>query len=192
MIVNLQEIKVTYLDVELDKGALRLRDTRHILIPLAAAWLNENEEIVRLGATAAELIASPAFGAQPPSAADEDLLRRRYAGSVTRSEEALAIGKRRRMVGAVQVRKRIETEQVEQAIPVTREDDTVERPPAAGASAEPTIGEEEIVVPVMAEEEVAEKRTVPVEEAEIKRAKREEKTVSADLQKERIEEVDRQ
>lgn len=105
LIVNVGQLEVAYLDVELDKAALRLRDTRHILVPIAAAWLNENEEIVRLGATASELIASPVYEARPFSADDEDLLRRRYAGPVSRSDEEFALGKRRRVSGTVQSRK---------------------------------------------------------------------------------------
>jgi stress response protein YsnF len=125
LIVDLLAMRVCYLDVELDKDALRLHRARHVLVPIGTAWLNEDETLVGLGVTAAELIAAPAYDPRSFSDADEEVLRQRYAGVLTRSEEAVA--RRQRMPGNVEVRKRVETEHVEKSVPVTREEVTVER-----------------------------------------------------------------
>ena len=111
---------------------------------------------------------------------------------LTRSEEELAVGKRTAKAGEVNVRKSVETERVREQVPVTREEVTVERRPASAATGtEPTIGKDEIRVPVMEEEVVAQKRTVPKEEIVVKKhATTDTKTVEADLEKERVE-IDR-
>jgi uncharacterized protein (TIGR02271 family) len=191
LVVNLGELEVAYLEVALDRKALGLAYDRRVLVPIGAARLDDDEKTVFVGLTGVELIAAPAFDPRSFSQVDHEALQRRYAANLTRSEEELAVGKRRRMGGKVELRKRVETEHVEESVPVTREEVTVERRPAREAGAQPKIGEDEIVVPVMEEEVVAEKRAVPKEEVVIKkRPVREEKTVSADLKKERID-VDR-
>lgn len=110
---------------------------------------------------------------------------------LTRSEEELAVGKRKVEAGAVDVRKSVETEHVKKSVPVTREEVTVERRPMsgnAGGRDGAQIGEDEVRIPLMAEEVVVDKRTVPKEELVIKKhAVRDEKTIEADLKKERVE-----
>ena len=188
LVVDLGELRVAYFEVELDRAALRLGHSRRVLVPTGAARLDDGEETAYLGFTGTELIAAPAYDPRSFSQLDHEALQRRYAAYLTRSEEELAVGTRRRMAGRVEVRKRVETEHVEKAVPVTREEVTVERRPARGMSGEPTIGRDEVVVPVMEEEVVAEKRTVPQEEVVIKKQRvRDEKTVAADLKKERID-----
>ena len=117
--------------------------------------------------------------------------RRGAAAYLTRAEEELAVGKRRVEAGAVEVHKRVETEHVREHVPVMREEATVERRPIgkdAARAREAKIGEGEIRVPLMAEEVVAEKRTVPKEELVVrKRAVQDEKIVEADLRRERID-----
>lgn len=115
---------------------------------------------------------------------------------LTRSEEELAVGKRNVKAGSVDVHKHVETEHVKKKVPVSHEEVTVERRPLQGdaarsAGARANIGEDEIRVPLMEEEVVVDKRTVPKEELVIrKHSVQEEKTVEADLKKERID-VDR-
>ncbi len=109
---------------------------------------------------------------------------------VTRSEEELAIGKRAVEAGEVGVRKRVETERVSERLPVTREEVTVERRPVESgmAAGDVDIGEDEIRVPLMEEEVIAEKRVVPKEEVVIrKEATQEERVVEDAVRKERIE-----
>ena len=108
---------------------------------------------------------------------------------LTRSEEELAVGKRRVKAGEVGVTKRVETERVKKAVPVEREEVTVERRPAdANTRAAASIDGDEVRVPLMEEQVVVEKRVVPKEEVIIKKhAKRDTKTVEADLRKEKVD-----
>lgn len=112
---------------------------------------------------------------------------------LTRSEEELAIGKRKVQAGEVNVRKRVETQHVEREVPVTREEVTVERRPAPpGASAKPEIGENEIRIPIMEEQAVVQKRVVPREEVVVeKHAVQGKQQVEGDVRKERVD-VERQ
>jgi len=106
------------------------------------------------------------------------------------SEEQLAIGKRQVQGGEVQLRKTVETEHVRETVPIMREEVTVERRPlSADASlGDATIGEQEIRIPLTAEEVVAEKRVVPVEEVVVRtQAVTEERVVEADLRRERVD-----
>ena len=108
---------------------------------------------------------------------------------LTLSEEELAVGKRQVSAGEVELRKRVETEHVRESVPVTREEVTIERRPlSADAATDADIGEDEIRIPLMAEEVVVDKRVVPKEEVVArKHAVQEEKTVEADLRRERVD-----
>lgn len=110
---------------------------------------------------------------------------------LTLSEEQLDIGKQQVQAGEVGVRKTVETEHVSESVPLRREEVTIERHPLTGASAtnaEIGAGESEIRVPVMREEAVVEKRTVPTEQIIVrKQAVSENRTVEADLRKERVD-----
>ena len=108
---------------------------------------------------------------------------------LTLSEEQLSVGKRQVSAGEVQLNKRVETEHVRESVPVMREEVTIERRPlSANADINADIGEDEIRIPLMAEEVVVEKRVVPTEEVIVsKRAVQEEKTVEADLRRERVD-----
>lgn len=105
LIVDVAARKVRYLDVELDKDTLRLRESRHVLIPVEATWVNDDEEIVRLGPTTSELIAAPVYNSRMFSPADEDLLRRRFARHLGKSADGPAVGGRQRMVTRVEIRR---------------------------------------------------------------------------------------
>ena len=233
LIVDLGAMKVRYVDVELDKKAMGLREDRHVLLPIGTARLDDDHNDVIVRETVADLLASPAYdrsafssdyetdlrgwydsraaatGGAPAAQArgggrydsalfNEDAFwgkRRRKSGAayLTRSEEELAVGKREVQAGSVDVQKRVETEHVKQQVPVTREEVTVERRPVSargGASSprEGKIGDDEITVPVMEDEIIVQKRAVPKEEVVIrKEAKRDEKTVEADLRKEQVD-----
>jgi uncharacterized protein (TIGR02271 family) len=106
---------------------------------------------------------------------------------MTLAEEQLDISKRAVQAGEVGVRKVVETEHVTQRVPVVREEVTVERRPvSADSSQEVTVTDDEIRIPILEERLVVEKRVVPVEEIIIrKRAVTEERTVEADLRRER-------
>jgi hypothetical protein len=150
LVVDPYAMKACYLEVELDKDALRLRKSRRVLVPAAAVWLNDDEEIVRLGVTASELMAIPSYDRLSFSRADADVLRRRYGRYLTlSSDEGLALGGRRRPTGRIEIRKRDATEHVEKS--VTRQV-TVERP--AGGD-DQQVQDAETVLPVRNQEVVA-------------------------------------
>lgn len=206
LIVDTQAMKVRYIDVELDRGALGLREERHVLVPLAEARLDDRGDEVRLGsATAADLARMQPldrermeFTGPPPR--DEDASRfygDRGTGDVRRmtlSEEELRVGKRMAETGEVDVRKTVETRHVSKTVPVMHEEVDIERrpiEPGSQAQASARIAEDEIRVPLRAEEAVIEKRTVPKEEVIIrKQAVQGEQKVEADVRSERVD-VDR-
>jgi len=112
---------------------------------------------------------------------------------VRRSEEELRVETREREAGAMRVRKRVRTERQRLTVPKKRVEVTVERVPVEGeeAATEPQIGEEEIVVPVVEEEIVVEKRPVVKEEIRIRKQVVEEvEVVEEDVRREEVEIVD--
>lgn len=111
--------------------------------------------------------------------------------TIQRSEEELRVGTRKSEAKAVRVRKRVVTERQRMNTPRMREEVTVERVPVEGrdaVGAEVEIGEDEIVVPVIEEEIVVEKRPVVKEEIRIRKdVIHEEEAVEAEVRKEEIE-----
>jgi uncharacterized protein (TIGR02271 family) len=114
---------------------------------------------------------------------------------VRRSEEEILVGRREREAGAMRVRKRVRTERERLEVPKKRTEVTVERVPVEeggtsgeGITATPQIGEEEIVVPVVEEEIVVEKRPVVKEEIRIRKQVVEDvEVVEEDVRKEEVE-----
>ncbi|MEG3193797.1 YsnF/AvaK domain-containing protein, partial [Lysobacter sp. D1-1-M9] len=94
-----------------------------------------------------------------------------------------------RDAGEVDVRKTVETERVAKTVPVSHEEVTVERRPVTGATPRGgKISEDEVRIPLSAEEAVVEKRTVPKEEVVIrKQTVQGEQKVEADLKRERVD-----
>lgn len=115
--------------------------------------------------------------------------------TVQRSEEELRVEKREHEAGTMRVRKRVRTDRERIEVPKKRVEVTVERVPVEGAtpveggiSATPEIGEEEIVIPIVEEEIVVEKRTVVKEEIHIhKQVVEDVEIVEEDVRKEEIE-----
>ena len=109
---------------------------------------------------------------------------------LTIAEEQLAIGKRQVDSGAAYLRKTVETEHVQETVPVRHEELRVERNPLdANAATDVQIGADEIRIPLVREELVVEKRAVPVEEVVLrKEVVTENRTVEADLRRERLDE----
>lgn len=113
---------------------------------------------------------------------------------VQRTEEELKVGTREREAGAVRVRKRVVTDHERIVVPKKRVEVTVEHVPvegqdvSAGGTAGPEIEEDEIVVPVIEEEVVVEKRPVAKEEIRIRKEVVEEsEVVEEDVRREEIE-----
>ena len=107
---------------------------------------------------------------------------------IVRAEEELAVGKRAREAGRVRLRKWVETEPVEVPVELQREIVHVEREPIGRPVASAEIGEQEIEIPVHAEEAVVAKETVAKERISLgKDIETERKTVSGEVRKERVE-----
>ena len=228
LLVDMDAMKVRYMEVDLDRKELSLKEDRRVLVPVGVARLNDDDDVVVVSRQAAELAGLPGYArgtamtpaherdlrdrygagaATAPSRAKDDLYgsehfddrsffsRRRQgredAEYLTRSEEELAVGKRNVQSGAVTAHKTVETEHVEQSVPVMRETASVERRPirdGAARSGEIEVGEDEVRVPLMAEQVVTEKRVVPKEELVIRKQQVQgRETVEADLKRERID-----
>ncbi|SNS21660.1 PRC and DUF2382 domain-containing protein [Actinomadura mexicana] len=109
---------------------------------------------------------------------------------ITRSEEQMRIGTERHEAGRVRVRKWIETETVEQTIPVSHEEIRIDREPIAGGRPDPkaTIAEADQEIILYEERPVISKETVPVERVRLRTEQvQDEQTVRGELRKERIE-----
>jgi uncharacterized protein (TIGR02271 family) len=112
---------------------------------------------------------------------------------MTVSREELVVGKRQVQAGEATLRKTVETEHVRESVPLMHEEVTIERHPISGTSGvNATIGQDqEIRVPLMAEEAVAQTRVVGEEEVVLRKHQVEEnRTVEADLRRERVDVVD--
>ena len=113
--------------------------------------------------------------------------------AMTRSEEELRVGTTTHEKGKARLRKWVETEQVTQTVPVSKEQVRVEREPITEANVDramdgPEISEEEHEVTIFEDEVVASKQAVPKERVRLdKEVVTDEQTVSEDLRKERIE-----
>ena len=113
--------------------------------------------------------------------------------AMTRSEEELHVGTAERERGRARLRKYVVTEQVQQTVPVQREEVRIEREPITEGNLDdatdgPAISEEEHEVVLHEEEVVTEKRTVPKERIRMEKdTVTEEQQVSEEVRKEQIE-----
>src|SRR4051794_23181646 len=113
--------------------------------------------------------------------------------AMTRSEEELAVGKAQREAGRVRLKKYVVTEEVQQTVPVQREEVRVEREPITDANVDeatdgPAISDEEHEVTLMEEQVVTEKRAVPKERVRLEKdTVTDEQQVSEEVRKERID-----
>ena len=131
------------------------------------------------------------FEGRPP--VGDDVSGPETDNAMTRSEEELSVGKTQRETGRARLRKYVVTENVEQTIPVQREEVRVEREPitdanVGSATTGPDISEVEHEVVLHAEEPVAEKRVVPKERVRLdKEVETDQRTVSDEVRKEEID-----
>ncbi|MEU6113660.1 PRC and DUF2382 domain-containing protein [Streptomyces sp. NPDC047117] len=113
--------------------------------------------------------------------------------AMTRSEERLRTGTERREAGRARLRKYVVTEEVQQTVPVRREEARIEREPITEANrdaamAGPDITEAEHEVTLHEERPVVETEAVPVERVRLTTEERtDEETVRGEVRKERIE-----
>ena len=109
---------------------------------------------------------------------------------ITRSEEQMRIGTERHEAGRVRVHKYVETEMVEQTIPVSHEEVRIDREPIVGGEPDPkiSIAEDDHEIILYEERPVIAKETVPVERVHIRTEQvQDEQTVRGELRKERVE-----
>jgi uncharacterized protein (TIGR02271 family) len=113
--------------------------------------------------------------------------------AMTRSEDELRVGTADRETGRVRLRKHVVTEDVQETVPVEREEVRVEREPISDANVEqamsgPDITEAEHEVVLHEEEPVVEKQTVPKERIRLEKdTVGEEREVSETVRKEQVE-----
>ena len=113
--------------------------------------------------------------------------------AMTRSEEELRVGTAEQESGRARLRKYVVTEEVQQTVPVRREEVRVEREPITDGNVDdalegPAISEEEHEVVLHEEQPVVEKRTVPKERVRMEKdSVTDEAQVSEEVRKERIE-----
>jgi uncharacterized protein (TIGR02271 family) len=130
---------------------------------------------------------------RPPTAVGHDTRGPETDDAMTRSEEEIQVGKQQRETGRARLRKYVTTEQVQQTVPVQREEARVEREPITDQNVEqatrgPAWSEEEHEVVLHEEEPTVEKREVPKERVRLdKEQVTEEQQVSEERRKEQIE-----
>jgi uncharacterized protein (TIGR02271 family) len=145
------------------------------------------------GSTTARGVAGEAAGDGGAGTVGRDVSGPTTDDAMTRSEEELRVGTRERETGRARLRKYVVTENVTQTVPVRREEVRVEREPITegnidDATSGPDISEEEHEVVLHTEEPVVEKRTVPKERVRMDtETTTEERQVSEDVRKERID-----
>lgn len=208
LLVDTTANKVRYVDVDMTD------DRRHVTIPVGYARLDRGDNRVMVDKLGTEqLRALPAYEHGTVTRDYEEQVARAvrtdYTGAaadrdyydrddfrddnmrMTLSEEELAVGKREVQAGEVDIHKRVETEHVHRDVELRREDVEVERRPIREGmygGSEPQITEDEIRIPLHAEEAVVEKRVVPKEELVVKKHETtEHQDVDATLRKERAE-----
>ena len=109
-------------------------------------------------------------------------------GSVTRAEEELLIGKRPVQAGRVRLRKWVETEPVAAEVELERETVRVVREPVDALAQDVELRDEEIEVPIYAEQPEVEKQTVAKERISLEKdVETEVETVADELRVERVE-----
>jgi len=195
LIIDPSGMKVRYLEVALTGAAASTGDGG-VLVPIEAVDLERsNKSVVIHGLAMEQLRTLPRYGSSTTARASvaEDYSRQARDGDtrrLTRAEEELRIGKRAVETGQVRVGKHVETEHVTAPVTLAKERVTVERRPVSGVTSdEVRIGEDgEIVVPIMAEEAVIEKRAVVKEELVINKQRiTETETIETDVRKEQFD-----
>jgi uncharacterized protein (TIGR02271 family) len=113
--------------------------------------------------------------------------------AMTRSEEELRVGTAERERGRVRLKKHVVTEDVQETVPVRREEVRVEREPITDENVDeamsgPDISEGEHEVTLKEEEVVVEKRAVPKERVRLEKdVETDEEQVTEQVRKEKVE-----
>jgi uncharacterized protein (TIGR02271 family) len=109
-------------------------------------------------------------------------------GTVTRHEEELQVGKQQVDAGQARLRKWVETEPVDVDVELKRETARVTREKIDEPVGDAELGDDEVKVPLRAEEPVVAKKTVAKERVGLEKGvETEQRTVSEDVRKERVD-----
>lgn len=81
LLVDGGAMKVRYMEVALDKRVLDIDEDRHVLVPIGAASIHDDEDVVVITRTAGELIAMPEYVRGTITLNDERVLYDRYRGT---------------------------------------------------------------------------------------------------------------
>jgi len=124
----------------------------------------------------------------PEGAAGTAVERGERKTDVVRSEEELRVGKRETEAGRARLRKWVETEPVQADVELRRETARVTREPIDERVSGAELGEQEVELPLRAEEAVVEKQVVGKERVSLEKdVESERETVADELRKERVE-----
>jgi uncharacterized protein (TIGR02271 family) len=127
----------------------------------------------------------------PQRSTDDDLVRSEEEDELVRSEEELEIGTEQARRGRAGVRKRVVSEQLDQTVPVEREQLRVEREPIPEGERRPqdaSIAADEHTVELFEERPVVEKQVVPKERIRVgKEVVTDEEHVSEEIRREEVE-----
>lgn len=197
LIVDPDALKVRYLEVDLDREALGLSDSRRVSIPVESAEIDRHRHTVVVDGFSREAIAGlapePADRSRPGAAewdhGSADTRTGTHEPHLMKTEDELQVGKRHVQRDVV-VGKHMETQHVSQPVTVERQQVRVERRPVTGdvQNREVRMENGEIRIPITEEELIVEKRPVVKEELVIsKETVREVRHVEEDLQKERFD-----
>lgn len=184
LLVDTERMKVRYFEIRLDSGARAgAQRGSHALLEATAADVSHGDRVIVRDMSVLQFADMSTTGAGSRNTREDAQTR------VTRSEEELRVGKREVVAGEARVTKHVETEHVRQPVTTRREEVVIERRPVeAMTGRDATIGEDEIRIPLHAEEVVVEKRPVVKEEVVIgKRVVEERDTVEADVRRERLD-----
>lgn len=215
LIVDTEAMKARYLVIALDRSLAP--EDRWVVVPVGRARLDDTLDRVYVDdVTAGTWSTLPVytesftrdqeaalFGAQPSGKDFYD--RPQYATGrffgkrrqrpdeayVVLHEEKVNIGKRPVQAGEAVIHKTVETERVRETVPVFREEVTVERRPVAPGErvgGDVSVTDEEVRIPLMAEEATLNKEVVATEEIVVKKHRVEEQqVVETDVRRERAD-----
>ena len=90
LLVDGTAMKVRYMEVALDKRVVDLEEDKHVLVPIGAARLNDDENVVMVNRPAGDLVAMPEYRRGTITLTDERALydRHRAASADSRSGSA--------------------------------------------------------------------------------------------------------
>ncbi len=167
--------------------------TKRVLVPVQGASAEEDGFTVAYGVE--QVKDSPDIDSEQISVETENELYAYYglrgasqpAQGVTRSEEELQVAKREVEAGRVRLRKWVETEPVALEIDLQRETARVTREKIDEPVGEHEFSDEQVEVPLHAEQPVVQKQTVAKERIAVdKGVETERQTVADELRKERV------